>query len=101
MALHPGQEVRGKPFSRVWLAAAVLAVVVCLIVVIQSTPSIRILLLIGTALFVIERTFGDWVADRLGPSRKGSSCWPSCFRANRHQAVGSTQLAVSGIHDHA
>jgi hypothetical protein len=44
----------------------VLAVVVCLIVVIQSTPSIRILLLIGTALFVIERTFGDWVADRLG-----------------------------------
>jgi hypothetical protein len=44
----------------------VCSVVVFLVVALRSTSDVRTLLLICAGLFVIERTVGDWLADRLG-----------------------------------
>jgi hypothetical protein len=66
MASQLDRELRARFSTSTWIVMGVLAVVVFLVVAVRSTSDVRTLLLICAGLFVIERTVGDWLADRLG-----------------------------------
>jgi hypothetical protein len=67
MQPDPKRDTTRLPLpSGMWLVALVVGGLAFLVIALRSTDDVRTILLICAGLFVIERTIGDWLADRLG-----------------------------------
>lgn len=67
MEFDPKRDATRSPLpARMWFVALVVAGVGFLAITLRASDDVRTLLLICAGLFVIERTIGDWLADRLG-----------------------------------